>query len=116
MRDNFNQAKRILRSNTSTLVNIVAINGCCYGRDNQPDKGDYLKLCGQRFWTFISSDESIYTNIIEPLGYRAEDRNAQFQQEYYKVINRFTLEFTQTFCDSEGAIVWERLVQFNSSE
>jgi len=33
--------------------NIVAVNGCCYGRDNRPDKGDYLKYCGQRFWEFI---------------------------------------------------------------
>ncbi|MHB8174419.1 MAG: PmeII family type II restriction endonuclease, partial [Nitrospirota bacterium] len=21
------------------------MNGCCYGRDNKPDKGDYFKYC-----------------------------------------------------------------------
>jgi hypothetical protein len=38
MVDNFNRAKRILKTNTSS-INVVAVNGCCYGRDDQPDKG-----------------------------------------------------------------------------
>jgi len=42
MRDDFKKAKRILRSNISQK-NIVAINGCCYGREKKSDKGDYLK-------------------------------------------------------------------------
>ena len=53
LRDNFRKAKRILGTNVS-LTNVVAVNGCCYGRDRKPDKGDYLKLCGQKFWAFIS--------------------------------------------------------------
>ncbi|HPK53898.1 MAG TPA: PmeII family type II restriction endonuclease, partial [Smithellaceae bacterium] len=36
----------------------------CYGKDSNPDKGDYLKLCGQIFWEFISGDENLYTDII----------------------------------------------------
>ena len=76
MRDNFNKAKRILRTNTS-LVNVVAVNGCCYGKNQSPDKGDYLKLCGQKFWDFISGDNNLYTNIIEPLGHQAKERNEQ---------------------------------------
>ncbi|MBW4619793.1 MAG: hypothetical protein KME17_10615 [Cyanosarcina radialis HA8281-LM2] len=45
MVDNFSKAKRILRTNTSS-INVVAVNGCCYGKDDRPDKGEYLKLCG----------------------------------------------------------------------
>ncbi len=74
MIDNFNKAKRILRTNTSS-VNVVAVNGCCYGVDNQPDKGTYLKLCGQAFWEFISGIETLYIDIIEPLGYKAKENN-----------------------------------------
>ena len=48
MRDNFRTAKRILGTNSSKM-NIVAVNGCCYGRENAPDKGDYLKYCAERF-------------------------------------------------------------------
>ena len=39
LRDNFRKAKRILSTNTS-LKNVVAVNGCCYGKNRTPDKGD----------------------------------------------------------------------------
>ena len=114
MRDNFRKAKRILSTNTSS-ANVVAVNGCCYGKDRRPDKGDYLKLCGQKFWEFISDDDNLYTDIIEPLGHQAKERNEQFMQEYAKVINKFTSEFIGTFCDVDGSIVWEEIVKFNSA-
>lgn len=115
MIDNFNRAKRILRTNTSS-IKVVPVNGCCYGKDDQPDKGEYLKLCGQRFWEFVSGSELLYVDIIEPLGYRAKENNEQFEQEYSKVINKFTFEFMQSFCDAEGQIIWQRVVQMNSEK
>jgi hypothetical protein len=92
MRQNFSQAKRILGTNTSAK-NIVAVNGCCYGQESVEDKGDYLKKCGQSFWSFVSGDNDFYITIIEPLGHKAKERNEAFQIEYGKVINRFTAEF-----------------------
>ena len=115
LRDNFRKAKRILSTNISSM-NVVAVNGCCYGKNQKPDKGDYLKLCGQQFWEFISGDNNLYTDIIEPLGYQAKEKNEQFMQEYAKVINKFTSEFLGTFCDTEGSILWEEIVKFNSSK
>lgn len=114
LRDNFRKAKRILSTNTS-LKNVVAVNGCCYGKNRTPDKGDYLKLCGQKFWAFISGDDSLYTDIIEPLGHQAKKKNEQFVQEYAKVVNRFTAEFIGTFCDADGNMLWEEIVKFNSA-
>lgn len=113
MRQNFSQAKRILGTNTSAK-NIVAVNGCCYGQESVEDKGDYLKKCGQSFWSFISGQDGFYTTIIEPLGHKAKERNENFQIEYGKVINRFTAEFIQDFCESDGTILWNKLVRFNS--
>ena len=43
MRDNFEKAKQTLGTNTS-LTNVIAVNGCCYGKDRKPNKGDYLKV------------------------------------------------------------------------
>ena len=114
MRDNFRQAKRILGRNTSS-TNVVAVNGCCYGKDRVPNKGDYFKLCGQRFWEFISGDGDLYTDIIEPLGHRAKEKNEQFNLEYAKVFNRFTGEFITEFCDADGNIRWEDIVRLNSA-
>lgn len=115
LRDNFRKAKRILGTNISS-VNVVAVNGCCYGKTRTPDKGDYLKLCGQKFWEFISGNDNLYTDIIEPLGHRAKERNEQFTEEYAKVVNRFTAEFIGKFCDTDGNMLWEEIVKFNSAE
>jgi len=113
MKDNFGRAKRVLRTGKSRL-NIVCGNGRCYGRDNRPDKGDYFKLCGQRFWELISGNSELYVEIIKPLGHKAKEKNEEFLEEYAQIINRFTLEFSQDFC-RDGKIDWDALVKFNSS-
>ena len=113
MRDGFKKAKKILGANIAK-TNIVAVNGCCYGKDNNPDKGDYLKLCGQRFWEFISGNSDLYVQIIEPLGYKAKEKNEEFLEAYSRIINKFSFDFTSKFCE-DGKIKWAKLVQFNSS-
>jgi len=114
MVDNFKKAKKILNTNTSQ-TNIVAVNGCCYGRDNKPDKGDYLKYCGQEFWEFVSGDADLYTEIIEPLGHQAKEKNEEFQKQYAALINKFTSEFSAEFCP-EGVIDWKKIVELNSKK
>lgn len=110
----FKIAKKALRTSNSRL-NIVAVNGCCYGQDNKPDKGEYYKYCGQRFWEFISGNTNLFTEIIEPLGYQAKEKNDAFIESYAQMINKFTRDFSNTFCDNNGSIDWNRLVKFNSS-
>lgn len=114
MRSDFKTAQKTLRTSNSQLI-IQAINGCCYGRDNNPDKGDYFKYCGQRFWEFISGDAELYTKLIEPLGHKAKERNDDFIQSYSQMINKFTKEFSNAFCLPDGTINWEKLVCFNSA-
>lgn len=111
MKKNFRKAKKILQTN-SPLLNIVAVNGCCYGQDNRYD-GEYLKFCGQKFWEFIAGDQNLYTKIIEPLGHRAKEKNEEFLELYAQIINKFTIGFSKDFCDN-GKINWEKLVRFNS--
>ena len=115
MISDFKTAKRTLRTSNSKL-NVVAVNGCCYGRDNNPDKGDYFKYCGQAFWEFISGDEDLYTEIIEPLGYKAKQKNDAFLESYSQMINKFTKEFIDDYCSDKGEIDWQKLVQFNSAK
>ncbi|MCP5496541.1 MAG: cytosolic protein [Leptospiraceae bacterium] len=114
MKDQFQKAKKILGTNRSK-VNIVAVNGCCYGRDNKPDKGDYLKLCGQRFWEFISGDSTLYTDIVKPLGFKAKEENEEFLKAYSQILNQFSIEFGKDF-SIEGSIDWEKLVRYTSSK
>lgn len=114
MKDHFRKAKRILGTNQGKPIPVVAINGCCYGKDKKPEKEEYHKLCGEKFWTKISGDNELYTKIIEPLGHKAEERNSRFDDEYAKVLNKFTMEFTLEYCTEEGEIDWDKLLSFNS--
>ena len=114
MRDDFRTATRVIRQgNLNTRV--VAVNGCCYGRDSRPDKGGYFKYCGQDFWELVSGDRNLYTRIIEPLGHNARQRNDDFTQRYGAVVNRFAQEFTGQFCDPNGTIDWDKLVRYSSA-
>jgi hypothetical protein len=110
----FKTAKKTLRTSNSQL-NIFAVNGCCYGRDNEPDKGDYFKYCGQRFWEFISGNSELFTEIIEPLGHNSQEKNDDFIKSYSQMVNKFTKEFSNSFCKDDGEIDWDKLVRFNSA-
>nr|WP_292003067.1 PmeII family type II restriction endonuclease [Chlorobium sp.] len=114
MKSDFRTAAKTLRTSNSGLQ-VVAINGCCYGKSTNPDKGDYYKYCGQKFWEFISGNAELYTEIIEPLGHKAKEKNDEFQQSYAQRINMFTKTFTCEYCKDNGTIDWKKLVEFNSS-
>jgi hypothetical protein len=114
MGDNFRKAGIVLRQNR-TVRNVVAVNGCCYGKESREDKGNYRKVCGESFWTLISGLPTLYTDIIEPIGHKAKERNEDFMGEYAKVINRFTKEFIEEFCLPDGQIDWTKIVRFNSA-
>jgi hypothetical protein len=114
MKSAFTKAQRILKTNNPKIL-VQAVNGCCYGKDSRPDKGDYLKLCGQRFWSFISGNDDLYIQIVEPLGHKAKQRNESFQKLYAQVINRFEKEVLKDFI-KDDLIDWAKLVKFNSGQ
>ncbi|TDA66685.1 MAG: cytosolic protein [Chloroflexi bacterium] len=112
MKESFSKAIRIKKTGNRG-VNIQSINGCCYGIDNHPEKDGYTKLCGQRFWEFISGNQDLYVQIIEPLGHKAKEKNEEFLVEYGRIINVFEAEFLHNYCP-DGRINWEKLVRLNS--
>jgi hypothetical protein len=89
----------------------------CYGKTRTDyHKGfGYLKVVGQNFWYLISENEALYTDIIEPIGYRAREHNDAYYEERARVINRFTMQLLTNFCEPDGSIDWFKLVKFNSS-
>lgn len=119
MIDNFNTARKVLKT-SSAAINVIAVNGCCYGKTTQKNhyksNGDYYKFCGQAFWEYISGDSDLYKSIIEPLGHKAKQRNEEFQNIYSQKINLFTLEFASEFCKKTGEIDWNKLLEFNSQQ
>ncbi|RJQ39069.1 MAG: cytosolic protein [Dehalococcoidia bacterium] len=114
MRDDFRKANQTIHTSKSNL-HVIAVNGCCYGRNPKPDKGDYFKYCGQKFWEFISGNSDLYLKIIKPLGFSAREKNDEFQKKYAQIINKFTKEFSDKFVTG-GEIDWDALVRFNSAK
>jgi hypothetical protein len=109
-----NAVIRVQQSRRASVARPVL--GICYGKTrtnfNYRFPGCW-KVVGQNFWYLISENEDLYTDIIEPIGYRAKQHNEAFEIEQGKVINRFSMEFMNRFC-LDGAIEWPRLVEFNS--
>ena len=97
-------------------INTEAVLGICYGKTKTARNKEYgyLKLVGQNFWTFISGNRDLYTDIIEPLGYRAKEHNDLYMAEQDRVTNLLTKQFIEGFCDKEGTINWEMVVRANS--
>ena len=96
------------------MVNVQPTLGICYGKTKTRRLRGYLKVVGQNFWYLLSESENLYTDIIEPIGYRAKEHTDGFHKEKARVVNQFTRQFIDRFCDDTGAIDWVRLVQFNS--
>ena len=115
MRADFKTAAKVYRQNKDHLP-VQCINGCCYGKQarKSEDKGDYLKLCGQRFWQFISGDAELYIKIVEPIGHKATERNAEFLAQYELVLDKFTEIFRKNLCDAANNILWDKLTKISS--
>lgn len=115
--DQFNVVRRRL-STSGSKVNLMCVNGCCYGKSNPRTeykaKGSYHKLCGERFWELISGEATLYTRLIVPIGHQAKEKNQEFQESYGKLVNRLTKEFLEEFCSADGEIDWDKLIRFNS--
>ncbi len=115
MKTDFNAAAKVYRQNKNALP-VRCVNGCCYGKQSEKseDKGDYLKLCGQRFWQFLSDDPDFYIKIVEPIGHKAKERNAEFLAQYELVVDAFTELFRKHFCGHDNLILWDALVKHSS--
>jgi hypothetical protein len=110
------KAARIYRQSKSHLP-VKLVNGCCYGRQRvtSEDKKTYFKICGQRFWEFISGMPDLYKMIVEPLGHRAKERNDEFRVRYDLVVDKFTEEFRKLHCLPDGGVDWPKLAELASA-
>jgi len=121
---NSSQQRRLAQDLNSAVVRlkqsrvaarVEPVLGICYGKTRTAyTRAGYLKVVGQNFWYLISENKDLYTDIIEPIGYRAKEHNDVFLQQKGGVVNRFTKEFIDEFCDAAGMIDWVRIVEFNS--
>lgn len=104
-----------LKQSSTKARSVQSVLGICYGRTKTVYASQgYLKVVGQNFWSLIGGNKELYVEIIEPLGYRAKEHNEVFLSGRSEIVNKFTGEFIQSFCERPGAIDWRRVVEFNS--
>ena len=120
MKRNLKVAKKILRAELGKK-DIVSVNGCMYGRDNNPHKVNkdpdlsYYKICGQAFWDLISGDAQLYKKIIQPLDKEAKKRDEVFKKLYVKKINEMTKDVVDLFYTKE-TLDWNKIIDYVSKK
>ncbi len=119
MKRNFKKSKKIIR-NELGIKQIIAVNGCMYGRDNKPHKVNkndtdlsYYKICGQSFWELISGDDQLYKKIIQPLDKEAKKRDEMFKMLYAKKINEMTKDIVKLFYTKDN-LNWDKIIEYVS--
>lgn len=121
MRDNFKAAKLKLRQNPQNPKEIVAVNGCIYGKDYSPLKNSadpdktYYKYAGQHFWEFISGDSDLYKEIIKPIDDQSKQKSEAFKKAYNGKINEMTKDFVEKFI-TDNQIDWTKMIEFVSKK
>jgi len=108
----FETAVRIIKQSKLSKA-VEPVLGICYGKTRTTFVRSATKIVGQNFWYLISGSETIYKDIIEPLGYEAKKHNQAFLEARAAAINLFTKEFTEDYCVN-GSIDWPKVVEFNS--
>jgi hypothetical protein len=94
------------------------ILGHAYGRSRaDTSKVIYRDVAGQEFWEELTGDPDFYLKLIHHM----QDEVIAKHREEYRVawaqaVNRYLGEFIPLFCNKDGTINWEALVQFNSSK
>ena len=115
-KEQFVKAVNVFKTSSSKVVPTMCIEGCCYGNDNKGySNSTHEKYCGEKFWTLISGEPTLFVDIIEPLGFKAKEKNDEYYAEYGRMINKFTQEFIAEYCDNDGNINWDKIVRLNAA-
>lgn len=113
LRDNFQRAVRVQRQAAGNKA-IRPVLGICYGTTRTTDNGLYLKITGQNFWHFVSGNPDLYFDMIDMVGYRTSEHNAEFHRQREALIQEMSASFAKDFCYTDGTINWQALLRFNS--
>lgn len=110
---NFQSAAKRVQQARKAYMPVV---GYGYGRKRVREANPkfYWELAGQDFWTWLTGDNDFYVKIIAYMGTRPDEYAKQFDDAYNKAENRLVRQFTVNYCNEDGSIDWNKLVQFNS--
>lgn len=114
--ENFAEAQRTLRT-SGGRTGFEAIVGYAYGTKTESGRGKakiYEEVAGEEFWETITGDKNFYTKIISFMDTLPEKYIDDYKESYARASNRLVRDFSVEFCNPDGTINWEKLVDYNS--
>lgn len=114
--ENFEEAQRTLRT-SGGRIGFAAIVGYAYGTKTETGRGKakiYEEVAGEEFWEALTGDRDFYKKIISYMDTLPEQYIDAYNASYNKAYNRLVRDFSIEFCNSDGTINWEKLVEYNS--
>lgn len=114
--ENFEEAQRTLRT-SGGRIGFSAIVGYAYGTKNESGRGKakiYEEVAGEEFWEALTGDKNFYTKIISYMDTLPEKYIDDYNTSYSRAYNRLVRDFSIEFCNPDGSINWEKLVEYNS--
>ncbi len=93
---------------------VQSIFGICWGADESVNLQDFRIISGRSFWSLIANGARLFDEILATLSASTSKHSEIYEPKKAATLNKLTREFIERFCDTEGAIDWTRLVEFNS--
>jgi hypothetical protein len=84
-RDYFHIAVGVIKQQ-SPETHVEAVQGICYSKRRTSHNHGIMTVYGQSFWNLLTDDKDFYTDIVEPIGYKAEEHNKAFLQEKSRIV------------------------------
>lgn len=88
--------------------------GYAYGKKQSKSQSKIRELAGQAFWAEITGEADFYLKIIRLMRDKPREHLTQYKAAWDAAVNRFTKQFIDEFCNENGTINWDKLVEFNS--
>lgn len=108
LKNDFVKAKELIRVEDSWHGDIVAVNGCIYGRPEDSLKtdtkigSDYRKIVGQKFWLLISGDPTMHIRVLKALEIAiAQAPDLKYEEAYNAKIASLETELRELVGGSE---------------
>lgn len=110
----FKTAGRILRQSPH-VHRVEFVSGACYGRAKKKVKENttILLICGKDFWEMLTGDENFYIKLLNIMG-EARRSGDEFNRVKQQVIDKLTERFIGEYCDHDGQILWDKILEANS--
>jgi hypothetical protein len=91
--------------------------GQAYGHQSSDptDNSRFRRRSGQVFWEEITGDPDFYLKLVHLMKDVPAKNRPKYRALWDQAVNKFTAEFIADFCTPEGAIQWEKLVEFSSA-